>query len=261
MSEPKRLYLPRIYLDSNIFVSAILESDQKWQKRHMNEAKNKDAEIKTAYDLYNKWEPLRMKTSLFAISEFIATGRSDRFNKTFDEMIEITAKKILSKCEILYANFIVPKPSAIDKRWSKFWMLGKCLARGQMNDGKGNTIGTQELGTILTTDMRIVHFSGGSPSGIGFPNPNQIKIEKIEQIEYGAPAFEILLFNKASEIAIEYNIHLSDALHIYHAKNVAEYFVTNDKKFIKNWEKIDSILKKKAYVKPITSREALKMLH
>ena len=45
------------------------------------------------------------------------------------------------------------------------------------------------------------------------------------------------------------------------AQNVAEYFVTNDKKFIKSGEKLDPKLKRKAYVKPITSKEALVKLH
>lgn len=261
MSKPIRLYLPRIYLDSNVLVSAILESDPKWQRIHSKEAKAKRVEIKTSNDLYSEWEPKRMKTSLFAISEFIATGRSDRFNKTFNEMMDIVAKEILSKCEILYANFVVPNPSVIDKRWNNFWILGKSSARGLMSDGKGNSLGMQELGAILTIDMRLVkHIAGGVPLGVGFPNPSEVIIEKLEQMQYGSPAFEILLFNKASELAISYNIHLSDAIHIYHAQNAAEFFVTNDKKFIKSWDKIDPKLKKKAYVEPITSKEALDKL-
>jgi len=258
MSKPIRSYLPRIYLDSNVLVAAILESDKKWQRTHSKEAKSRHIDIKTSNELYTKWEPKCMKTSLFAISEFIATGRSDKFNKTFDEMMEIVAKKILSKCKILYANFIVPKPSVIDKRWENFWILGKSSARGLMSDKQGNSLGMQELGTILTIDMHLVnHISGGIPLGLGFTNPSEVVIDKLEQMEYGAPAFEILLFNKASELAIAYNIHLSDAIHIYHAQNVAEYFVTNDKNFIKSWEKIDPELKKKAYVQPITSKNAL----
>ena len=261
MSKPIRLHLPRIYLDSNVLVAAILESDKKWQRTHSKEAKNRRIDIETSTELYMEWEPKRMKTSLFAISEFIATGRSDKFNKKFDEMMDIVAKKILSKCEILYANFVVPKPSIIDKRWENFWILGKSSARGLMSDKQGNSLGMQELGTILTIDMRLVnHISGGVPLGVGFPNPREVVIDKLEQMEYGAPAFEILLFNKASELAIAYNIHLSDAIHIYHAQNVAEYFVTNDKNFIKSWEKIDPALKKKAYVEPITSKKALDKL-
>lgn len=261
MSKPIRLYLPRIYLDSNVLVSAILESDKKWQRTHSKEAKAKHVDIKTSNELYTEWEPKHMKTSLFAISEFIATGRSDRFNKTFDEMLKIVAKKILAKCEILYANFVVPKPSVIDKRWNNFWILGKSSARGLMSDKQGNSLGMQELGTILTIDMRLVkHIAGGVPLGVGFPNPSEVVIDKLDQMEYGAPAFEILLFNKASELAIAYNIHLSDAIHIYHAQNKAEYFVTNDKNFIKSWEKIDPELKKKAHVQPITSKKALDKL-
>lgn len=258
MSKPIRYYSPRIYLDTNVLISAILESDKKWQRDHRREAYKKREEINTSERLYNEWEPKHLKTSLFAISEFISTGRTGRFSKTFKEMMEIVANKILPKCRILYAKFPVPKPFKLDKRWREYWILGKATCRGMAKNRKGNSLGMQEVGVILTTDMRLVrHFSGGIPRGEKIPAASDVVIEKIEQMSYGAPAFEILLFNKASELAIAYDLHLSDAIHLLHAKNRAEFIITNDKNFIKRWEKIDPDQKKKMHLKLVTSKEIL----
>lgn len=49
---------------------------------------------------------------------------------------------------------------------------------------------------------------------------------------YRAPGFEIMLFQKASELANKHRLSLADALHLFYAQGNADYLITNDKEFL-----------------------------
>lgn len=88
MTTPIKLYVPRIYLDTNILISAILESNQQWKQKHAKEFQGKREQIESAKEIFHGWEHRMgyLNTSTFAIGEFIGRG-SKQFNKPFKEML------------------------------------------------------------------------------------------------------------------------------------------------------------------------------
>lgn len=257
MSVP-RLFLPRIYLDTNVLVSAILESDKEWLKAHPQRIEKQQL-IQTSEEIYNKWEPRHLKTSVFAVAEFISTGRTEHHGrKSYDEMFEIAGNKFLSKCQIININLNFEKLPKIDKRWEKHWQLLDFKGKGEAIQ-KGKSMGMMEIYYMLGINMQLIQGYGGSiPKDFNrkvFP-----KFKQIRSSSYKAPAFEILLFSRASEIANELNLHISDAIHIISAKGEAEYIITNDKKFYEKWEN-NPVLRRKAGIDVKSSTKFLKFCH
>lgn len=251
----RKLYLPRIYLDTNVLISAILESDRSWLKTHPQNQEKLGA-IAASNDLYSKWDSENLKTSVFSVAEFISAGRTEPFGrKSFDEMSKIAADKILSKCQILHVNLPFEKLPNVDRRWRKFWQLVDITGKGTAVQ-RGKTYGTMEFTMTLSTDMQLAKsFFGGIPTGFGvsgsFP-----KFQNIQSTSYTAPAFEILMFTRISEIANDLNVHFTDAVHVLCAKGEAELIITNDEKFAKTWHD-DPSLKTRAGVDVKSSVEFL----
>lgn len=78
---------PRIYLDANVLVSALMESESEWLREHPQEPKAL-ALIKSSRELYDKRESIKLMVSVFSIAEFIAQGRQEKFgHKSVDEML------------------------------------------------------------------------------------------------------------------------------------------------------------------------------
>jgi predicted nucleic acid-binding protein len=241
----RRLYpLLRIYLDTNVLVSAILESDEEWLKTHPQNQK-KLATIAASAELYSKWGPENLKTSVFSVAEFISKGRTEPFGrKSFEEMFEIAADKILSKCQILHVNLPFEKLPNVDKRWKKFWQLVNISGKGTAVQ-KGKPYATMEFSLTLSTDMQLAKsFFGGIPEGFNVRGDFPL-FRDVQSSSYTAPAFEILLFSRISEIANALNIHFTDAVHVLCARGEAEFIITNDEAFAKRW-KDDPELKNKA---------------
>jgi len=240
----RRSYLLPIYLDTNVLVSAILESDGEWLKNHPQNQK-KHAAIAASAELYSKWGPENLKTSVFSVAEFISKGRTEPFGrKSFEEMFEIAADKILPKCQILHVNLPFEKLPNVDKRWKKFWQLVDVRGKGTAVQ-KGKPYGIMEFSLTLSTDMQLAKsFFGSIPEGFNMQGDFPL-FRDVQSSSYAAPAFEILLFSKISEIANSLNIHFTDAVHVLYARGEAESIITNDGPFAKRW-KDDSELKSKA---------------
>jgi hypothetical protein len=95
---------------------------------------------------------------------------------------------------------------------------------------------------LLTPNLESFEIRG-SEGG----KPRVRDFTEIRNLSIQAPAFEILLFQKASEMAIQTDIHLTDALHILYAVNGGvDVIVTNDEEFlkIKKSEKVSKFLGK-----------------
>jgi len=121
-----KLNLPRIYIDANVLISAILESDPVWKRNNPNEYNRRRDYIDTSYKIYDRWKPQNLKTSPFAVGEFISKGQTPQLEgKTYDEMLDIVNRSILSKCQIVYSNLKFPKLIRINEEWKKFWILAE----------------------------------------------------------------------------------------------------------------------------------------
>jgi hypothetical protein len=192
--------------------------------------------IAASDELFSKWSCESLKTSVFSVAEFISKGRTEPFGrKSFDEMFKIAADKILSKCQILHVNLPFEKLPSVDARWKNFWQLIDITGKGTALQG-GKTFGTMEFTLSLSTDMQLVKsFSGGIPNGFGV-NGDFPKFRNVQSTLYTAPAFEILMFSRISEIANELDIHFADAVHVLCARGEVEFIITNDTKFAKTWQ-------------------------
>jgi hypothetical protein len=90
----------RIYLDTCVLVSAILESDPAWQQTHQKEAKIKNEEIQASKTILST-NICELKTSTYALGEFISMGRAKKFGKTLQEMFNLLSAEIFPRCDIL----------------------------------------------------------------------------------------------------------------------------------------------------------------
>jgi len=229
-----------LYLDTDVLVSAVLESDPRWQQDNQGEYRKKADEIGASRKilladyLYDE----KPKTSLYAISEFISKGRREDFGKkTFAEMFDLVSQDIFSRCEVVNAELHEEGLPKIDSQWEKYWMFARVRCDADAVDRKsGQPSGAKDFDFVLSLTKEGI----GSVKGIsGFGSPKSfgnIKIVRFNTIDVSAPAFEILLFTRASEIANKYDIHLGDALHVLYAQGNAECILTNDAKFYKKWD-------------------------
>lgn len=224
----------RVYLDSNVLVSAILESDPNWQQTHREEAQSKAQQIQASRKIFLT-SVRELKTSVYAVSEFISKGRTERFgHRTLEEMLNLASDEILSRCEILYFDMRHGRLPRIDSRWDRNWMLAQIRCNAETVDRRNNRpLGFKNIHLSLGTDLSQSKNTIGTGDLRDFEHA---KIVRFNSIEYRAPAFEILLFTKASEIANECDVHLGHALHVLCAQGRADFILTNDQKFHGSWE-------------------------
>jgi hypothetical protein len=180
LTTPIRLFLPRIYLDTNILISAILESDAQWIGTHSKEYHGKKKQIDSARDIFFLWENRsdRLKTSTFAIGEFIGTGNS-RFGIPFKEMLKIVDNKILERCKLCQAENLQYDRQLIPEKMQKEIRLIEIIG----NEQRGN-----EYRYILTLNMRLVQAVFSAGSLLERINYEELVMEKIRS--YSAPGFE-----------------------------------------------------------------------
>lgn len=137
MSGPIRLYLPRIYLDSNILTSVFLETDPQWQAANPAEFQRKSRLIDASRKIYMGWEHRAelLKTSTFAIGEFIGTG--SKFNKTLEETLKIVDNEILTRCKLCKSVELRYDRQIIPERMRHEIRLAEITCEG-VRDKKGN---------------------------------------------------------------------------------------------------------------------------
>jgi predicted nucleic acid-binding protein len=234
---------PRLYLDTNVLIEAILESNLKWLKANPQEPKKLES-IKSSLELYNNRQSLKLMTSAFSIAEFIAQGCRKEFgSKSFDEMLDIVTSKILPpNLDMIHTGLSFKQSPKIDKKWERYWLFAELKARGEAIDDKGTALGEMDFTFLLDLWGRFISGCGG-----GVPEKTDFKtfkpkITKINVSSYSAPAFEIMLFYKATEIAIDVGLKLPDAIHVLCAKGKADIIVTNDGDFSKKWQKTPRLL-------------------
>jgi len=219
----------RIYLDTCVLVSAIFESDPAWQQIHQKEAKSKNEEIQASKTIL-KTNICELKTSTYALGEFISMGRAKKFGKTLQEMFNLMSAEIFPRCDILPSNLAFQDIPKLDEKWRKIWTFAEINCNADIKDVRsGESLGSRNISCSLSKDLVCMHTKDG------MENFGDFEIEKFNSLEYRAPAFEIMLFTKASEIAIRCNIHLTDALHILYAQGNADFILTNDEEFYKKW--------------------------
>lgn len=92
------------------------------------------------------------------------------------------------------------------------------------------------LALLLDMSMRRMVSGGADVARVDF---DDLKVDRIRS--YKAPGFEVMLFQKASELANKYNLGLGDALNLLYAQGEAEFILTNDKYFCKRWKSNPSV--------------------
>jgi len=227
LSKPRNLILPRIYVDTNVLVAAILESELPLPQ---NEAKA--SFISNSCELLNKWEPTAVHTSNYAVGEFIARGRAEPFSKSYTEMLDIVKNKILSRYQIIDGRVEMERKVLGLSEWPKRWLLAEANFKGEAQSAKGDKI-RHDYSRVLAIDGSIAQSRGG-----GVPHDyreQDYKLTRADSFSYIAPAFEILFFNKASELAIRYGIPFGDAIHLVYLtqERSITHLVTDDDDFHK----------------------------
>lgn len=235
---------PRIYLDTNVLLSALLESEPEWIKRNPAESQKKMPTINAAKELYNKKESFHLLTSTFAIAEFMAKARTEPFGcKSYQTMVEIVNSKILPpNLEIVHNTLSYPKTPKIDKRWEKNWLLAEVKLKGDAIDENGKPVGRKDFSFILD-------LWGGSHQAwfgcVPSPHENLFKLNptlsNIEISEYSAPAFEIMLFYEASKVSLEIGLTIPDAIHVLCSRGNANILATDDNRIVKKYEETPAL--------------------
>lgn len=253
---------PRLYLDTNVLVSALLESKPEWLKKNP-QTEEKIELINSSIELYNRRQSLTLMTSAFSIAEFIAQGRKQEFgSKSFDEMLDIVTSKILPpNLDVIYSSLSFEQTPKIDEKWEKYWLFAELKASGRAIDEKGAFIGDMAFSYLLDLWGRFVEgWAGALPENVNFKTfKPKLKKTEINVSSYSAPAFEIMLFYKATEIAINVGLKLPDAIHILCARGQADIIVTHDKDFFEKWQK-EPNLKATAGIIVKSSQEVIDML-
>jgi len=245
---PIKRYVPRIYLDTNILISAILESDKQWKSRHPKDFHIKKNEIESSRKIFQEYEHRagQLKTSTFAVGEFIGKG-GKQFGKSFQEMLGIVDREILTKFELCETGNLRYDRQTIPGKMQKEIRLMEIIGKAQ--------VGT-EFRFMVLLDMSIGRVITGGLPDVGRVDLEDMVFREVES--YKAPGYEIMLFQKASELANKYQLSLADALHLFYAQGKVEYLITNDSEFLHRWSK-DPTIKKETKISAIGSAEFLEL--
>ncbi len=245
MANPIKLFLPRIYLDTNILISAILESDDDWKSNHARDYEIKADQIESSRQIFLNWENRadKLRTSTFAIGEFIGKG-SKQFGKSFKEMLDIVDREILTRCKLCETENLCYDKELIPEKMQKEVRLVEITGRAQVGS---------EFRYILFLNMAV----GRMLSSAGPDIRTDLEDLVMQEVKsYKAPGFEIMLFQKASELANEYRLNIADAFHLFYAQGKADYLITNDKEFLSRW-KMDVMTEKKTEIAVMSSMDFL----
>jgi predicted nucleic acid-binding protein len=247
MVTPIKLYLPRIYLDTNILISAILESDNQWKSSHAREYQTNADQIESSRQIFLKWEHRanQLRTPTFAIGEFIGKG-SKQFGKSFKEMLDIVDREILTRCKLCETENLCYDQELIPEKMRKEIRLVEIIGKAQVGS---------EFRYILFLNMAV----GRMLSSAGPDIRTDLEDLVMQEIKsYKAPGFEIMLFQKASELANEYRLNLADAFHLFYAQGKVDYLITNDKAFLLRWKE-DPMIEKQTEIKVMSSVDFLRL--
>ncbi len=248
MTTPIKLYLPRIYLDTNILISAILESDDQWKSSHANDYQTKVDQIASSRQIFLKWEHRanQLRTSTFAVGEFVGRG-SKQFDRSFKQMLEIVDREILNRCKLCETENLYYDKEMIPEKMRKEIRLIEIIGKAQVGG---------EFRYILFLNMA----EGRMISGAG-PEMMRVDLKDLVMQEiksYKAPGFEIMLFQKASELANKYRLTLADAFHLFYAQGKVDYLITNDNEFLARWKE-NPMIEKETRIKAMSSMELLRL--
>jgi hypothetical protein len=207
---------------------------------------NKD-QIESSRKLFLGWEyrANQLKTSTFAVGEFIGRG-SKQFGKSFEEMLRIVDREILPRCKLCEIENLQYDKTSIPERMRKEIRLVEITGESQ--------IGT-EFHYMLFLNMAIGRMATGGLEATNI-DLEDLVFRKIRS--YKAPGYEIMLFQKVSELANKYQLNLPDAFNVFYAQGKVEYFITNDSGLLCRW-KDDPKIKKETKMEVINSVEFLKL--
>ncbi len=250
MKIDKHLVLDRIYVDTNVLISATLESDLKWQEEHCSEAKNKEVQIATSREIFAKWDTQNLRLSPYTLGEFISKGKK-RFNKTHEEMLALVSEIMGKKCTLLQSTITERQVPTLSKDYDdNLWQLANINLEGEIEDESTKSLSKGSVRIIVNTSGMVSTSWGGFGSTIDNP-----KIKILSKVEYSAPAYEMMLFSKAAEMSLKYDINLSDAIHLVYAKDdEIDIIVSNDADF-ETWNKVPKELTGR--IKVMTSEQVL----
>ncbi len=232
------LRLPRIYLDSNVLIDALLP-----EKKPLG--KDKQTMKDAAKVLWENWRGPAIRISPHCIAEFIAVGKSAEYRYDFDYLFGVISNEIVPpKCEFIYAELNDDPEISESLNSLQRWTFASFEIEGEATLN-GKPIRSYNIG--MGFDIRKNLWTKG------FAKTNEnLTFTKVTSSKYIAPYFELALFKKASEIAINYKIPLGDALHlIYTTPDKIDILVTHDIEHFRS--KFDEINK----IKIRTAREIL----
>ncbi len=214
------LTLPRIYFDSDTLIDALLVERKSLEEKEKE--KKEDAKR-----LYENWRGPPIRVSPFTIGEFIAIGRKDKYGYCLQQLLEIVSNEINPpKFELIYAEISEDSEIITNINSTHRWLFASFEVEGDATLN-GSPIGKRNFGMGL--DVKKYLWTKGLPS-----ENEKLIFTKIDSVKYTAPYFELVLFKKASEIAIKSKIALGDAIHlVYATPDKVDVLLTNDKKFLK----------------------------
>ncbi len=194
------LTLPRIYLDANVLIDALLTEKKPLER-------DRKAMKEEAKKLWENWRGPAIKVSPHSIAEFIAVGKSDEYRYNFKYLLGVIKNDIAPpKCEFIHAELGDDKETLDNINAFHKWLFASFKIEGEaiLN---GMPIGLREV--EMGFDVKYNLWRRGFPL-----NPDdKLLFTNVTSGKFVAPYFEFELFKKASEIAIDKKIPLGDALH------------------------------------------------
>lgn len=210
----------RYYLDTNVLIDALLEDIEDYRA---NDDPRKVSCIESSSLILDQCPKEYLMSSPYALGEFIGTACTQKFGKSYDEALELAIQKILPRCKILHSKVQV-KPEII-----------RLMERFPVNIEIEYRSDTKRWGEVLGVLGERGRFYSG-PRG---RRPSRLEAKTMF---VSAPAFETLLFAKASEIKGQSGVHFADAVILTYVKapdgtNEVDIVCSNDCRMTERWNK------------------------
>jgi len=239
MNRRWRHFADRLYLDTCTLADVLLEprgTKPSGSKKVM--AREREREI--ARTIFGRWPTTRLIVSPYVIGEFIQLGRR-QFHKSLAEMRQIVSTRVLSnqsgevRCKTVYAKFNSKVADIYDVLGYESDSLVSLEIEGEATDEIGRHLpGFRGWVRVLRSGERLRAVGGGIPFGSNTPDPETTTFAPDSKITVQAPAFELMLFDRAAQIVEQGGVTWKDAFHFLYATwENADAIVTTDSDLIK----------------------------
>ena len=245
--------LTEIYYDTNSYIAGAIETLPEVRnhphylditRKLPDEAARRERRVQelAMATLLTRWNPQRAFLSVYTLLEALDVA-TRRYGLPVEQVLGIVVEGIDRDFTLLPAEFDMVRPGReivqqLEAKIPRSWEFARVRYRAMARDSEGRELGTVSMSQTLTSGAGSIEMRSGSPET--FKSVQSLDAPQWHTIR--DPKFERELFLGAAQIAVEYGVHATDALHVLICMGKCSVLVTNDGKLLGRFPRVGANL-------------------